>query len=165
LTTYEVDTTRREAIGHAWVVGQNETRILGDGWFDRTVDGRCGLTVRPSMATGGFLHFTDLPASGTLHLMLSTAATAMQQEITVTGTLKNDADESIIAEISWTFHDDLWRMVLLEWSLDSAGTADAIPRVTLQLSTSVAFIPHQLLGNGDYRAMGCGLATVRLSDG
>ena len=130
-------------------VGYNDFALLGDGWHERSVDGRCGVIYRPSMAAADFT-LQHVPSHCALTLLVAASPSLVGGPVTVR-----------ISTSTWdglevSLENDDWQLVNVPLPERSEG------RTKFLLQVNPVYIPHAVLGNGDVRELGVYLAAARL---
>jgi len=129
------------------VAGVNDHLLCGEGWHERTTDGRFGLVYRATGRRAEF--FLDLAGGDVELVALLSASTslcggAMRGELLAEGKLLG----------AFTLDTE-------NWVLRRFVFADATPgRHCFTWIVHNPFIPNEVLRNGDYREMGVYVGSV-----
>lgn len=130
------------------MVGINDNLLCGEGWHDRTMDGRSGLLYRPTQRHAGF--DLILPGGNVEIIALISAAASL-----CGGTLHGEllCGERLLGDFTLETEN---------WTLRRFLFPDApVGRCRFVWRTLNPFIPNDVLKNGDFREMGVYVASVR----
>jgi hypothetical protein len=135
-------------LSRALVVGINDNLLCGEGWHDRTADGRFGLLYRPTQRRAGF--DLILPGGDVEIIALISAATPL-----CGGILRGEllCGERLIGD--FTLETENWTLRRFLFTDAPAGRRQFIWNMLNP------FIPNDTLKNGDFREMGVYVASVR----
>lgn len=134
-----------------FVVGINDQILCGEGWYERTVDGRFGMMHRPAGPRAVF-HLDLPPGRNEISALMSASASLCNG-----GTMRGQLLMDDLPVGRFTLDTDDW--VLRRFLLPESPGG----RVKFHWITDNPFIPHTRLQNGDFRPIGPYVAAARVS--